>query len=84
MEMREELRFYNEIEVGQIELEDFINNCEAGIDLAYSFDDIIHKTVEQIKEELILDDIYEVYYIEDYKTMRILLNNGCQYFLVRV
>ncbi|NRU52435.1 hypothetical protein [Clostridium beijerinckii] len=86
MEMRKEAFKIIEdgTEIDQLEFEQFINESFAGLNLIDELCQIEFKTIEQIKEELNLNDIYEVYYIEELVSVRLVLTNGCQHLLMRV
>lgn len=74
-----------EVELTQLELEDFISGSENGLDLIdKNNNNIIYKTVDEIQNELSLDEIYEVYYIEKQNSVKLLLNNGHINLLIRI
>jgi hypothetical protein len=72
-----------EVELTQLEFEDFISGSENGLDLVDENNNCIYKTVEQI-QNLNLNDIYEVYYIEKQNSVKLLLNNGHINLLIRI
>jgi Fe-S oxidoreductase len=77
MEMRE--KQYKEMgqEINLKEFEKFINFYEKGLAITNSKGNTIFKTVEEIEEELNLDTIDKIYYIEENDNLKILFTNGC-------
>jgi hypothetical protein len=84
MEMREEKYQLQEIQMGQLEFEKYIWGSELGLIIIDNLGNTNFKTSDEITEELNLDDIEDIYYIETENNVKILLKNGCTNLMVRV
>jgi hypothetical protein len=88
MEMRKENLIIEEmgqeVELKQLEFEEFISGSENGLDVIDQLGNIETKSIEEIQQELNLDDIETVYYIIDDNSVKILLTNGYIHLMKRV
>lgn len=73
-----------EVEFKQLEFEDFISGSENGLDYVDKYGNMMYMTIEDIQRELDLDNINEVYYIQNKNTVKMILNNGSINYLIRV
>lgn len=84
MEMRIEEKLGQEQLINLIEFEDFIFGSELGLIITDENWNTTIKSPEEIAEELLLDEVEELHYIENDNTVKILFRNGCNHLATRV